>query len=409
VNVPQLRFDGFEGEWENLELKNLVKLEGGATPLKSEKKYWQNGHIPWVSSQEVGSKKLDKTTYNITEAAVSETSTKMVGKDTLILVVRSGILVRKIPLSITMIPMAINQDIKAMIIKDEKLHHLFLYQWMKKNEKAMLSNVVKGGTTVQSVNTPDLQDYLMGIPNIDEQNKITYFFELIDGKIEKQQEKIEKLEQFKKGMMQKIFSQELRFMDEGGGEFPEWEETTFGEISISMQYGMNTAAKEFDGENKYIRITDIDESSRRYIEDGKVSPLGKLSEEYLVKQGDILFARTGASTGKSYLYRETDGKMYYAGFLIKLRVREGVDSRFVYYQTLLKEYDQWVKVMSMRSGQPGINAQEYSSYKFSLPSLEEQIIIADFLDGIKNKVEKEKEKLMILEEQKKGFMQGMFI
>src|SRR5690606_17805721 len=151
-----------------------------------------------------------KTTFNITEAAVSETSTKMVDKDTLLLVVRSGILIRKIPLSITTVPMAINQDIKAMIIKDKKLHHLFLYQWMKKNEKAMLSNVVKGGTTVQSVNTPDLQDYLIGIPSIQEQNKIAYFFELIDGKVEKQQEKIEKLEQFKKGMMQKIFLQELR-------------------------------------------------------------------------------------------------------------------------------------------------------------------------------------------------------
>lgn len=173
--------------------------------------------------------------------------------------------------------------------------------------------------------------------------------------------------------------------------------------------GTPLSDKEFDGENKYIRITDIDESSRRYIEEGKVSPLGKLSEEYRIRQGDILFARTGASTGKSYLYRESDGKIYYAGFLIRLRVKEGVDSRFVYYQTLLKEYDQWVKVMSMRSGQPGINAQEYSSYEFGLPSIDEQIRISDFLDGIENKIEKEREKLMVLEEQKKGFMRRMFV
>ena len=64
----------------------------------------------------------------------------------------------------------------------------------------------------------------------------------------------------------------LRFKNENGEEFPEWEEKRLGEISKSFDYGLNAAAIKFDGENKYIRITDIDDSSRKYIEDNKVSP-----------------------------------------------------------------------------------------------------------------------------------------
>ena len=71
----------------------------------------------------------------------------------------------------------------------------------------------------------------------------------------------------------------------------------------------NSAATEFDGTNKYIRITDIDEKTSLYS-DTPVSPLGILDDKFLVKENDILFARTGASTGKSYLYNKTDGKLY---------------------------------------------------------------------------------------------------
>ena len=81
-----------------------------------------------------------------------------------------------------------------------------------------------------------------------------------------------------------------------------WEEMTLGTCSNSLDYGMNASACEFDGLNKYIRITDIDESSSRYKSESPVSPTGELVDKYLVEENDILFARTGASTGKTYLY-----------------------------------------------------------------------------------------------------------
>lgn len=402
MNVPHLRFDGFDEEWETFELKKLVKLEGGATPLKSEKRYWQDGHIPWVSSQEVGPKKLDKTTFNITEAGVSETSTKMVDKDTLLLVVRSGILARKIPLSITALPMAINQDIKAMIIKDKKLHHLFLYQWMKKNEKAMLSNVVKGGTTVQSVNTPDLQDYLIGIPSINEQYKIAGFFELIDGKIEKLQEKIEKLEQLKKGMMQKIFSQELRFKDEDGGEFGEWEEKLLNEISL-----INPKTEPLEEKFYYIDLESVEKGRVEELKTVNLEDAPSRAQRVLMKD-DVLFQTVRPYQQNHYYLEELSDLQIVAstGFA---QIRTVHNSRYIYYLMHTEEFSQEVLNRCTGTSYPAINSNHLGKINVPVPPLAEQTKIADFLFNLDKKLTKEIEKLMVLEEQKKGFMQGIFV
>ena len=165
----------------------------------------------------------------------------------------------------------------------------------------------------------------------------------------------------------------LRFPEFSG----EWEKTTIGKCCGNLEYGMNAAAKTFDGVNKYIRITDIDEDTSSYIQSDIVSPDARLEEKYRVTLNDILFARTGASTGKTYLYRPDDGKLYFAGFLIRANVKENYNSRFVFLQTKTSSYKRWVAIMSTRSGQPGINSQEYSSYSFKAPTLKEQNKIAD--------------------------------
>ena len=159
-----------------------------------------------------------------------------------------------------------------------------------------------------------------------------------------------------------------------------------GECTQSIDYGMNAAAIEYDGQNKYIRITDIDEVSSKYIANTPVSPDGELQEKYLVEENDILFARTGASTGKTYLYDKLDGKLYFAGFLIRAKVRDEYSAHFVFAQTQTTEYNKWVKLMSMRSGQPGINSQEYASYQFWIPTRKEQDKIASFLALIDERI-----------------------
>jgi len=199
----------------------------------------------------------------------------------------------------------------------------------------------------------------------------------------------------------------LRFKADDGNAFPDWEEKKLGDVCDPLTYGMNAAAIKFDGKNKYIRITDIDDKSHRYVADEFVSPDGELDDKYLVSENDILLARTGASVGKSYIYDKKDGKLYYAGFLIKAHVKSGI-GKIIFYQTLTDRYNKWVKVMSVRSGQPGINANEYSDFMVFVPSLPEQQKIADFLSTIDTVIEKQKATVEAWEERKKGVMQKLF-
>ena len=200
----------------------------------------------------------------------------------------------------------------------------------------------------------------------------------------------------------------LRFKADDGADFSGWEEKTLGELCAPLTYGMNAAATKFDGENRYIRITDIDDETHALLPNDVVSPSGELDDKYLVKRGDILLARTGASTGKSFLYHPKDGKLFYAGFLIKAHVLPSSDDYFIYSQTLTDRYWKWVKTASMRSGQPGINANEYASYSFAVPSLPEQRKIADFLSAVDAVIAAQQAEVDAWEQRKKGVMQKLF-
>lgn len=158
-----------------------------------------------------------------------------------------------------------------------------------------------------------------------------------------------------------------------------WKYIILGEISNSIEYGLNASAKDFDGIHKYLRITDIDDSSRLFLTDKLSSPDVNFSEEdyenYKLQKNDLLFARTGASVGKTYLYRESDGEVYYAGFLIRARLRDSFDGNFVFQQTLTDKYKQFIEITSQRSGQPGVNGKEYGEWKVGMTSYHEQSAI----------------------------------
>ena len=199
----------------------------------------------------------------------------------------------------------------------------------------------------------------------------------------------------------------LRFKADDGNQFPSWDEKKLGDICTPLTYGMNVAAIKYDGLNKYIRITDIDDESHLYKSDEYVSPNGVLDDRYLVGENDILFARTGASVGKSYIYNKKDGKLYYAGFLIKAHVKSE-NSNFVFYQTLTERYAKWVQLTSMRSGQPGINANEYSEFGIQIPCLQEQQKIASLFTELDDLIQSAEKELEGYRELKHGMLQKMF-
>lgn len=154
------------------------------------------------------------------------------------------------------------------------------------------------------------------------------------------------------------------------GVIPEdWEAHRLGGLLASPPaYGINAPAIPYDSRYPtYLRITDISEDGR-YIDETKASVSHPLSDSYILSEGDLVLARTGASVGKSYLYDCRDGELVFAGFLIRARPdSKKLEPKYLKYFTHSRPYWNWVKVNSMRSGQPGINGREYASILIPLP------------------------------------------
>ncbi len=190
----------------------------------------------------------------------------------------------------------------------------------------------------------------------------------------------------------------------------EWVEKKLGDVAVSFGYGLNAAAKPYDGTNKYLRITDIDDSSRDFKKDDLTTPDFDLvkANDYRLDEGDLLFARTGASVGKTFIYKKSDGLVYFAGFLIRAKIKSEYDSKFIFQNTLTNPYDKFVKITSQRSGQPGINAQEYADYSLLMPKLNEQQKIGSFFSNIDSLISLEQKKYDKLMQVKKSMLEKMF-
>ena len=174
-------------------------------------------------------------------------------------------------------------------------------------------------------------------------------------------------------------------------------------VTEKLSYGVNAPAIPYSGSHpSYIRITDITEDGQ-YSDTDRKSVITQEREKYSLRFGDIVLARTGASTGKSYLYDEKDGELIYAGFLIKASVdTKNFNPRFIFGQLRTPRYWTWVSATSMRSGQPGINGKEYSSFLLPVAPKEEQDAIAETLLLFKNHIND----LAELIEKKKGIRDG---
>lgn len=191
----------------------------------------------------------------------------------------------------------------------------------------------------------------------------------------------------------------------------DWEVKKLGDIClVKGDYGINAAATNFRPDLPvYLRITDINE-------DGLFSPSKKSSvndissSNFFLSKNDIVFVRTGATTGKTYLYNEKDGTLVFAGFLIRFKVDiNQVNDYYLWSYTNSKPYWDWVKMVSMRSGQPGINSTEYASLQIPIPPLEEQEKIAKILSTWDKAIYKYKEVIENLRQCKKGLTQEVLL
>jgi len=305
---------------------------------------------------------------------------------------------------------AINQAILAILPRDD-CDARYITAWLRKQKGYIVTTYLQGGQgNLSGVIVKNLEVF---IPSLPEQQKIGFMLSHLDSLITLHQRKYDKLCVLKKSMLDKMFPK-------GGSLYPEirfagftdpWEQRKLGEVASGFEYGLNAAASDFDGEKKYLRITDIDDQTREFRTDDLSSPdiNNPIDDRYLLKEGDILFARTGASVGKTYLYKASDGKTYYAGFLIRAHVSDEADAGFIFQSTLTERYKQFVLLTSQRSGQPGINAQEYSDLLLPLPSLMEQRRIGAFFDRLDSLITLHQRKLELLRNIKKSMLDKMFV
>lgn len=149
----------------------------------------------------------------------------------------------------------------------------------------------------------------------------------------------------------------------------QWRKVKLGDcLKQKPDYGINAPAVPYDNNlPTYLRITDITEDGC-YSKKDIVSVANQDALKYVLEEGDLVFARTGASVGKTYLYDSKDGMLVFAGFLIRVKTDENVLlPEFFKYQTHTPQYKNWIAANSMRTGQPGINGNEYEEFSFSIP------------------------------------------
>ena len=279
--VPELRFPEFDGEWEEKTIGKIATTFSGGTPSSTNRSYY-NGEIPFIRSGEISK---SSTELMINKEAISNSSAKMVEKGDLLYALygaTSG------EVAISKINGAINQAVLC-IRSQESATYIFNYLKMKKYQ--ILKTYIQGGQGNLSASIIKKVD--INLPYIEEQEKIGTFFSKLDRQIELEEQKLAKLEEQKKGYMQKIFSQELRFKDENGNDYPEWKKKKLDDVanyrrgSFPQPYGNKEWYDEKNGE-PFVQVVDVDKNMK--LHDQTKQKISDLAKPKSVKgfKGDIV-------------------------------------------------------------------------------------------------------------------------
>ncbi|WP_254810625.1 restriction endonuclease subunit S [Natronosalvus amylolyticus] len=268
------------------------------------------------------------------------------------------------------------------------------------------------------------------LPTLPEQRRIADILSTVDEQIQQTIEIIEKRGELRKGLLQELFHQGAveheRILDLGEsadkaggvntgmdqttiGQIPEsWETERLGELTENSAYGVNASAEEFDTEKpRYLRITDIADDGHLKEEDPK-SISRDVSDGYELKPGDLVFARTGATVGKTLLYQEDHPEAAYAGYLIRFQFDQTrIHPKFAFYFTQTNNYDRWVSRITRQGAQENINTGEYSSILLPLPPIDEQKEIVSILETVDQNIEQERKTKKSLQDLKRGLMQDL--
>lgn len=383
-------------EWVHKKLGEIGEVISGGTPSTGNDAFW-NGDVLFVTPLDLGrEKEIEKTLRTISEFGVINSSANKIKANSLAISTRAPIGL----MSIVKKEFTTNQGCKSVQFyenQDAQFHYynlLYNVEYIKRFGQ---------GTTFMEISKTDFSNLEFRIPkSLPAQRRIAAILSSADKVIASTQKVIAKYKQMKQGMMEDLLKPR-----EG------WKMVRLGEcLKQKPDYGINAPAVPYDNNlPTYLRITDITEDGY-YSKKDIVSVSSQDALKYVMDEGDLVFARTGASTGKTYLYNPQDGMLVFAGFLIRVRTDENkLLPEFFKYQTQTPQYKNWIAANSMRTGQPGINGNEYEEfsvpipYKNDKPDLVEQRRIAAILSGIDAKIAAEEKVLEKFTLIKKGLME----
>lgn len=412
MNVPKLRFKDFDDSWSQNKIGDFFDhLATGSTPSRLKPNHFK-GDIPWISSGELKSHYVSKTNEYITKEAVAETNLKVYPPGTLFIAI-TGLEAKgtRSSAAINTVPMTTNQSCLAFPINN-LLNLDFLYFWYKKNGEEIGITFTQG--TKQQSLTPSLVKNLnISVPTIKEQSLIAQFLNLIEQKIDNYQEKINLLKIQKKGFMQKIFNQELRFKDPNGKTFSVWQNYTLGTLGVFGTSYSYSRASEGQGFIQHIHYGDIHSTLPTICEDVQFPTITEQREWEFVREGDILFADASEDykdLGKAILIKSLQSEKTVAGLHThKFTPNELIEPLYLIYVTQTKEYREFIKKMGTGVSVLGISKTNLAKFNVLLPSLSEQKKIGEFLFSLDKKIQALITKKEFLNQQKQALMQQMFV
>ncbi|HCW3602072.1 TPA: restriction endonuclease subunit S [Staphylococcus aureus] len=404
-NVPELRFPEFEGEWEEKKLEDIGTLKNG---INKDKESFGYG-FPFVNLNDVfNSKEIQIKNLSLINSTYKEREEYNLQKgDTLFIrssVKPSGVGLTKV----------IEIDLKNVVFSG------FLIRFRNNNLAVNFKKFIFNSISVRkqilslsstsantNINQESLKKVKIPIPCMDEQQKIGQFFSKLDRQIELEEQKLELIQQQKKGYMQKIFSQELRFKDENGNDYPDWEEKQLGEVAEIIGGGTPSTKNKlyWNGEINWFSPIEIGNKAYVYSSQKKITEEGlRKSSAKILPVGTILFTSRAGIGKTAILAKESTTNQGFQSIV----PRKGVlDSYYVYtISNILKILAEKVGAGSTFSE---ISKKQMEQLNLNIPMIKEQKNISNFFSKFDNLIEIYERKLEFLKQRKQSLLQKMFV
>ena len=401
MNIPILRFSEFQGNWDKKNLSEIGEIVNGITYSPSQvqesgilvlrSSNVQDGRLSFHDNVYISVDKYNPVKLNDILICVRNGSQRLIGKN--------AIINKEFD----------NVGFGAFMTIYRSIFNPFLQHWFQ--SKDFYKNVHKNlGATINSINGSDLKKFKVPFPKNNEQQKIADFLTAVDRRIELLEKKKTLLETYKKGVMKKIFNQEIRFKDDNGNDFPDWEEKRLGEI-CKLQGGYAFKSNSFkDTGIPIIRISNIS-NDNNYLNLENLVHYEEISNEenFTVLKGDLLIAMSGATTGKTSI-SNYDGKCYLnqrVG-LFKSKTDKLNYSYLVQFVYSPMFGSQLVRFL-VAGAQPNISSKDIESVRIPFPLTIEQQKISQFLSSIDTQLKLIETQIDKSKTWKKGLLQKMFV